>query len=208
MGQLLHELANWLIGLVEHWGYAGIFTMMFIESSFVPFPSEAAMIPAGYLASQGRMSAGLAILAGVGGSLGGAFLNYELALHGGLPILKRFGRYFLITEGAIDKAESYFDSHGEITTFVCRLIPAIRQLISIPAGLARMNLPRFFLYTALGSGLWSTILVAVGYLAGEHEDKWRPLLEETTDWVLLAMLVLVIGYAALHRMRNRDTGDE
>lgn len=202
MSEVLHVMVDWIVEFVATWGYTGIFVMMFVESSFVPFPSEIAMIPAGYLASQERMSATLAVLAGVGGSLGGAFLNYQLALRLGLPILERVGRYFFLKPESFEAAERYFDTHGEVTTFIARLIPGIRQLISVPAGLARMNLPRFFLYTGLGAGLWSTILVMVGYIAGEHEDMWRPLLGKTTGWVLIA-LVLVIGvYVHVHRKKR------
>jgi membrane protein DedA with SNARE-associated domain len=194
-------MVDWIVGLVANWGYTGIFLMMFVESSFVPFPSEVAMIPAGYLASQERMSATVAVLAGVGGSLGGAFLNYQLALRLGLPLLERFGRYFFLKPESFEAAERYFDRHGEFTTFVARLIPGLRQLISVPAGLARMDLPRFLLYTGLGAGLWSTILVIVGYIAGEHEDIWRPLLGKTTGWVLIPLGFFVIVYVHVHRKK-------
>jgi membrane protein DedA with SNARE-associated domain len=201
----LHLAINWVVETVAHWGYTGIFLMMFIESSFVPFPSEVAMIPAGYLASQERMNAGLAILAGVGGSMGGALLNYQLALHLGLPVLERIGKYFFLKPESFEAAEAYFENHGEVTTFVGRLIPGIRQLISVPAGLARMNLPRFCLYTSLGAGMWSTILVGVGWVAGEKEELWRPLLKEVTLGALLALLVLIVVYLVLHHRKKSST---
>jgi len=203
----LHELVMSIVELVHSWGYAGLFIMMFIESSFVPFPSEVAMVPAGYLVSQDRMNAGLAIFAAIGGSLSGAFLNYQLALRLGLPVLERIGHYFFLKPQSFQAAEDYFDRHGEITTFVGRLIPGIRQLISIPAGLARMNLPRFFIYTALGSGLWSSILVGIGYVAGAHEDVWRPLLQKATSWIILAVFVLILGYIWFHKRRNINALD-
>lgn len=202
MEDALHQLVIWIVELVSSWGYTGLFVMMFIESSFVPFPSEVAMVPAGYLVSQDRMNAGLALLAAVGGSLGGALLNYQLALRLGLPVLERIGHYFFLKPESFQAAEAYFDRHGEITTFVGRLIPGIRQLISIPAGLARMNLPRFFLYTALGSGLWSAILVAIGYIAGAHEEVWRPLLQKATTWIVLAVFALILGYVWFHKRRK------
>ena len=204
MSGLLDSTVAWVVDLVATWGYSGVFVMMFVESSFVPFPSEVAMIPAGYLASQGQMNVVLAVLAGVGGSLCGALLNYQLALRLGLPVLERIGRYVFLKPESFEAAERYFDKHGEVTTFVARLIPGVRQLISVPAGLAGMNVPRFLLYTGLGAGLWSTILVTLGFVAGEQEDLWRPLLGKTTGWVLLVALLLVAAYTHVH-LRRRVT---
>lgn len=202
MSEIFHGIVTWIVDLVATWGYSGIFLMMFVESSFVPFPSEVAMIPAGYLASQGQMSATLAVIAGIAGSLCGALLNYQLALRLGLPVLERVGRYFLLRPESFEAAERYFENHGEVTTFVARLIPGVRQLISVPAGLARMNIPRFLLYTGLGAGIWSTILVALGYVAGEQEELWRPLLGKTVGWVALLMVLLVAVYGHVHLSRR------
>ncbi len=199
---MLETLVFWVVDRVREWGYAGIFCMMFVESSFVPFPSEVAMIPAGYLASRGEMDPFLATAMGLLGSVGGALLNYFLALRLGLPLLERVGKYFLIKTEQFEAAERYFERHGEITTFAARLIPGVRQLISVPAGLARMRLGRVVLYTALGAGLWSAVLVAVGYLAGAREELWRPLLQETTFWLLGGVAVLVALYVWRHRQRR------
>ncbi|MBW2282868.1 MAG: DedA family protein [Deltaproteobacteria bacterium] len=199
VGELLETAVFWVVETVQHWGYLGIFVMMAVESSFFPFPSEVAMIPAGYLAAQGEMNAVAATATGIAGSLVGAFFNYTLALWLGRPVLERLGRYLFIGAKQFDQADRYFEQHGEITTFVARLIPAVRQLISVPAGLARMNLARFALYTGLGAGLWCTILVAVGYWAGSNEDLWRPLLRDATLWVLGAAALLIGGYLYLHR---------
>jgi membrane protein DedA with SNARE-associated domain len=206
VGAWLEALIDGIVGLVQSWGYTGIFVMMLVESSFVPFPSEVALIPAGYLASQGKMDPVLAVLAGVCGSLGGALINYGLALwlgRGFLAWLARFGRWFALGQHHLDASERYFQSHGEITTFVGRLIPGIRQLISIPAGLSRMNLFKFLLYTSLGAGLWSAVLVVVGFLAGESEEIWRPLLQQATVWLVAGMVLLVAAYLALHRWSGR-----
>jgi len=199
IGEALEAAAFWVVGLVRDWGYAGIFVMMTVESSFFPFPSEVALIPAGYLAAQGQMDPVLAAGVGVLGSLTGAFFNYWMALWLGRPALQRFGRYVLIGARQFDAAERFFLKHGEVTTFVGRLIPAIRQLISIPAGIARMGLVRFALYTALGAGIWSAILVAVGYWAGANEEVWRPLLREATLWVLGGVALLIGAYVFVHR---------
>ena len=206
MGAWIEAAIDGLLELVKAWGYGGIFVMMLVESSFVPFPSEVALIPAGYLAQQGELDPFLAVACGVAGSLGGALINYGLAFWLGrsfLAWLGRFGRWFALGQHHLVAAERYFESHGEITTFVGRLIPGIRQLISIPAGLSRMNLARFLLYTGLGAGLWSGILVAVGFIAGESEEVWRPLLREATLWVLLALALLVVGYVYVHRRAER-----
>ncbi len=200
---MLELAVDWVVARVQEWGYGGIFAMMFVESSFVPFPSEVALIPAGYLASKGLMDPVLATLAGLGGSLGGAILNYGLALWLGRPLLERVARYFGVGQGQFDSAERYFARHGEITTLAGRLVPGVRQLISIPAGLARMNIPRFLLYTGLGAGLWSAILVAIGFVAGENEERWRPLFRDATVWLLLGGGLMVALYLYLHRRRER-----
>ena len=199
MGELLETAVHWIVATVEHWGYLGIFVMMAVESSFFPFPSEVAMIPAGYLASQGQMNLAAAIATGLAGSLVGAFFNYFAALWLGRPILEKFGRYVFIKERQFDAAEAFFAKHGEITTFVARLIPAVRQLISVPAGLARMNLARFALYTGLGAGLWCAVLVGLGYWAGENEALVRELLRDATLWVIGGVVALVAAYVYVHR---------
>lgn len=202
MSDLLHALVAWIVELVAAWGYSGVFVMMLVESSFVPFPSEVAMIPAGYLASQGQMNPVLAVLAGIGGSIAGALINYQLAVRLGRPALEKMGGYLFLKPESFQAAERYFDQHGEVTTFVARLIPGVRQLISVPAGLARMNMSKFILYTGLGAGLWSTVLVVLGYVAGAQEELWRPLLGRTTGWLLLAMLLLVAAYVKVHLGRR------
>lgn len=202
MHGVLTQLVDWVVATVYAWGYAGIVIMMAVESTIVPFPSEVALIPAGYLAAQGRMDPVLATLAGMFGSLIGASANYAVSLWLGRPIMERIGRYVFVTAEKLDAADRYFARHGEITTFVGRLIPGIRHLISIPAGIARMSPPRFALYTSLGAGLWSAVLVAIGYWVGANEDLWRPMLQKATLWLLGGIAVLVIGYVAYQRRRE------
>ena len=208
MSSWLGTAVEWVVDLVRAWGYGGIFLMMAAESACGPVPSEVALIPAGYLASQGEMSAGLATLAGLAGSLVGAFVNYALALYVGRPFLQMvegIDRWLPGKGSGLERAAHYFTQHGEITTFIGRLIPAIRQLISIPAGLARMPLWRFGLYTGLGAGLWSAVLVAIGYAAGESEELWRPLLQRYTLWVISGAVALVVLYVWVHRRRSHNT---
>ncbi len=202
MGELLTRAIDWVLATVHEWGYAGIVVMMTIESSFIPFPSEIAMIPAGYLAAQGRMDPVLATLAGLLGSVIGAVVNYVLALYFGRPVVERIAGWFFVGPDKIASADRFFARHGEITTFVGRLIPVIRQLISLPAGFARMNAARFVLYTGLGAGIWSAVLVAVGYWVGANEELWRPMLQKVTLWLLGGIAVLVIGYVLYQRQRE------
>jgi membrane protein DedA with SNARE-associated domain len=203
MGELIDAAVFWVVARVRDWGYLGIFVMMTIESSFVPFPSEVAMIPAGYLASRGEMSPLGALAAGLGGSLLGAYVNYALANTIGRAAIVRMGRYVLLGVHHLEASERWFARHGEITTFVGRLVPGIRQLISVPAGLARMPLARFTLFTGLGAGLWSAVLIAVGFWAGANEEVWRPLVREATLWVLLGVGVLIAVYIWIQRKAER-----
>ena len=168
---MLGDFINFIVQTVGEWGYAGIFLMMFLESSFFPFPSEVAMIPAGYLAHQGQMSLVLAWCAGTAGSLAGAVFNYYLCYFFGRELVLKYGKYVGITKVKMRKFEAFFKRHGEISTFNCRLIPGIRQYISLPAGLDKMNLFKFSLYTTLSAGIWVAILLAVGYYLGKNYDK-------------------------------------
>ena len=166
-----------IIQQVEHWyddnmNYTNITLLMTIESSFIPFPSEIVIPPAAYVASkpESDLNIFLVVLFGTLGAIIGALINYYLALWLGRPIVYKFadsklGHLLLLSSDKIKKAEDYFNDHGKVSTFIGRLVPGIRQLISIPAGLAKMNLGSFILYTTLGAGIWNTILAFIGYLA-------------------------------------------
>ena len=201
--ELLGEFVQWIIRTVGQLGYPGIFVMMLLESSFFPFHSEVVMIPAGYLAYRGEMSMTGAIGAGIAGSLAGALVNYYLALWLGRPFLERYGRFLFLPPDKLHRVEAFFRNHGEISTFVGRLITVVRQYISFPAGLARMPMGRFLFYTGLGAGIWVAILAAIGYVAAGNEDLIRAYSREATLG-LLAFCVLVLGaYVAVQRRRNR-----
>ncbi len=191
---MIRELAQTLVDLIFDWGYLGIFLLMAIESSFIPFPSEIVLIPAGYLASKGDMSIGAIMGSALGGSLIGAFINYYLALSLGRKMLKRYGKYFFIKESALEKMEEFFNKHGHISTFTGRLIPGIRQLISIPAGLAKMNLVQFSLYTTLGAGMWAFVLTMLGYFIGENQQLIDIYLKQITMGVLLVIALFISWY--------------
>lgn len=194
---MLHDLVQTIVSTVGAWGYPGIFLLMALESSFFPFPSEVVMIPAGYLAYKGEMNLPLAVLSGIGGSLFGALFNYWLAVKFGRPFLLRYGRYVLVKEHTLQRMEDFFARHGHISTFTGRLIPAVRQYISLPAGLARMNLAVFSFYTSLGAGIWVTILAVLGYTLGHNEEAIRANLHLITLILLGAVAVIVLLYARL-----------
>jgi membrane protein DedA with SNARE-associated domain len=196
---MLGEIVKFIVDSVESLGYAGIFIMMFLESSFFPFPSEVAMIPAGYLAMQGKMNLFASIFWGISGSLAGALFNYFLAVKFGRGFLVRFGKYFFISEETITKTEKFFAEHGAISTFTGRLIPAVRQYISFPAGLAKMDLKLFSFYTVLGAGLWVTILALIGYFFGANEELAKKHVKEITVIILALLGVLIYWYVKRKR---------
>ena len=192
---MLHSIVNWLTETIFVLGYPGIVLLMALESSFFPFPSEVVLPPAGFLAAQGRMNAWIALGAGLFGSLLGALFNYWLAVYLGRPLLHRFldrfGRMLLLPKDGLDRAERSFRRHGEISTFVGRLIPGIRQLISLPAGLAKMNLARFTLYTSLGAGIWCAVLTYIGWYIGSQGFLERIPEDQVKRYSTLAFLILV-----------------
>ena len=198
---MIHEAAHYLVDLIFAWGYLGIFIMMAIESSFIPFPSEIVLVPAGYLASQGEMSILMIMLSALCGSMVGAFVNYYLAFTLGRKFLEKYGKYFFIKESMLLKMDSYFEKHGAISTFSGRLVPGVRQLISIPAGLAKMNLPTFSAYTALGAGIWALILTLLGYFIGENQELINSYLKQITTVVLL--LLVIIGAIYYTKQKRR-----
>ena len=175
---------------------------MFLESSFFPFPSEVVMIPAGYLAFQGKMSLFPAILSGILGSLMGALFNYFLALKYGRPFLLKYGKYFFLKPKSLEKLEQFFAKHGDISTFNGRLIPGIRQYISMPAGLARMHVGKFSLYTVLGAGIWATVLTLLGYYLGANETEVAHYLKNVT----LVAFFLIAGLSFFYYLRHRHKG--
>lgn len=190
----MHALLNWLVETIGSLGYPGIFLLMAMESSIVPVPSELVMPPAGYLAYKGEMHIGLAILAGTVGSLVGAYANYFTARYLGRPLLYRYGKYVLVGPEKLQRMETFFQRHGEISTFIGRLLPVIRHLISIPAGLSGMNHLRFSLYTLAGAGIWCTILAWIGYVIGENQQLIMKYSHQALFWVMIASGALIAGY--------------
>ena len=199
----MHDIINWLVNTIGAMGYPGIFLLMAMESSVIPIPSEVVMPPAGYLVQQGKMHMGLVILSGTLGSLAGAYANYFAARWLGRPLVIKYGRYVWITEEHFNKVEHFFLQHGEISTFIGRLLPVIRHLISIPAGIARMNHWRFSLYTTVGAALWVSILSWIGYFIGAKQELIAEYSHEAVIAVVVFSLVLAGGYTVLHRRKLR-----
>lgn len=204
---MIHDIANTIVSYIGDMGYWGIFLLMFLESTFFPFPSEIIMIPAGYLAFKGEMNIYMVIFMGIAGSLAGALLNYYLALSFGRAFILKYGKYFFIKEETLDKLESFFTTHGEISTFTGRLIPGIRQLISLPAGLARMNIAKFSFYTSLGAGIWVVVLVALGYLVGSNEELISEYLKSATLIALVSVVLITLFYIVRYKRRKEILED-
>ena len=208
--------AHYLLDLfIENAGYWLVFLFMVIESSFLQFPSEVVVPPAAYLAvTKGDMNIFLIVLVATAGAVVGALINYFLSVWLGRPIVyafanSRIGHACLIDREKVDKAERYFDEHGAVSTFIGRLIPAVRQLISIPAGLARMNIGKFVIFTALGAGVWNCILAGLGYWLGktvpldtlyENVEKYNSYFT-IGGFILLAICLLYIIWQAIKKKK-------
>ena len=202
---------------LDHLNYWTVTLFMAIESSFIPFPSEAVVPPAAWKAAVGGdMNVVLVVVFATVGALIGAFINYYLAVWLGRPIVYKFansrlGHMCLIDEAKVQHAESYFDKHGAVSTFVGRLVPAVRQLISIPAGLARMGLGRFVLYTSLGAGVWNAILAALGYYMASipglqtEEAVMNKVKEYSSEIgiVFVVLAVFIVAYLAYKGLKKK-----
>ena len=223
--EMLETLASHLdqiAAMAQTWGYVFIFVFMAVESSFIPFPSEIVMIPSGFLAARGELSLhaafpdlAVAIAVGLLGSLLGAYVNYFLSAFLGKPFLRRYGKWFFLSPAALDRACEIFNRYGNLATFVCRLLPAIRQLISIPAGIARMPFGPFTLYTALGAGIWTAVLALTGFWLGrtagditylELVHRGKAFIDGNMVWVVLALALLVAIHIIVSKvvMKSRD----
>lgn len=212
---LIDKVIEWYSGNMT---YASIAALMGVESSFIPFPSEVVIPPAAFVASDPAsalyvsdvylVNIGLIILVGTLGAMVGAIVNYLLAMWLGRPIIYKFadsklGHLCLLSSEKIQKAENYFNDHGKVSTFVGRLIPAIRQLISIPAGLSRMHFGWFMLYTFLGALIWNTVLAALGYVANGQMDLIKEYSHELSVAILVIVGVVAIVLIAKHFIKRK-----
>lgn len=194
LSEIFYLFVNKSIEIMSGLGYFGIFVLMAIESSFIPFPSEVVLIPAGFLVQQGKMNFILVLLMGTLGSLVGALLNYFIALHFGRKgveiLINKYGKIFFLDNNKLKNSDYFFNQHGEITTFTGRLIPIVRQWISIPAGFSKMQLSKFCVYTCLGAGIWSFILIYLGYLFGENIEVINKNLN-VISWTLIIFVIII-----------------
>jgi membrane protein DedA with SNARE-associated domain len=195
----MYDLFLEIVGFIESLGYLGIFVMTFIESTFVPIPSEITLIPAGFLVADGRMSFWLVSLSSLIGTLGGSLTNYFIAKHFGRKLLLNYGQYLFIDEERLKTIEFFFQRHGAISTFSGRLLPGLKHFISFPAGLARMNLMKFSFYTAMGGALWNTMIIGLGYLIGENND----LIKQNLKYINIGLILFIVLVIAIYMFKHK-----
>lgn len=192
---------------MSNMNYLTIYILMTIESTFIPLPSELVLPPAAYLASQGELNMFLIVLSSTFGCLTGALINYVLSYYLGRAIIyglaeSKYARIFFINRAKLEKAEKYFIDNGNSSTFIGRLVPGIRHLISIPAGLAKMNLKKFMLFTFVGSAIWNTILSLLGFYFGKNEDVLMKYFHEM-KWIALGLGIIFAGYLVYKGLRKK-----
>ena len=207
------ESVQFIQWCLDHLNYWTITLLMTIESSFIPFPSEVVVPPAAYKAAAGDLNIWLVIFFSTLGAVFGALINYYLALWLGKPIVykfanSRFGHMCLISQEKVETAEKFFNKYGVIATFIGRLVTVVRQLISIPAGLAKMNIGKFVAYTALGAGIWNAVLAALGWYLEDivPEDQLISTVSEYSHeigYVIIALVVLALGYIIYKGMKKK-----
>ncbi len=199
----MQEIISFIVEMASAWGYLGIIILMTLESCFIPFPSEVVMIPAGYLAHKGELDITLCILSGTLGSVLGALINYYICFFWGKNFVLKWGRYFGINEAKFAKFEEFFNTHGEFSTFTCRLLPGIRQYISMSAGLVKMKLINFILFTALGSAIWVAILVFLGYYIGQNEELIKTYLTQILIIIIVFVILASLIYIKIKKPFNK-----
>ena len=196
-------IAEWAVQVISAGGYFWVFFLMILESMIFPIPSEAVMPLAGYLIAEGGFTFLGVIFFSTLGSIVGSLISYYIGMYGGRKFVHKFGKYFLLDEEHLNWTESFFKRHGQKTIFISRLLPVVRHLISLPAGMGKMPLKRFIIYTILGAGIWNTFLAWLGYY---FSDKWQMIHEysKPLDYVAIVFLVVcVIWWIAKHIKRKR-----
>jgi len=191
---VLESFAHWVQSIVVYFGYPGVFVVIMLESTLVPIPSELVMPFAGFMASRGEFSLPVILVINSVAALLGSGLCYWIGVVGGKPFLVRYGKYFLVRQHDIERTEAFFARHGKKTILIGRFLPVIRHVISIPAGIARMPLPGFFLQTFLGSTIWGGALVLLGYYVGAN---WEALARSLKRVDLIIGTILVLALVAL-----------
>ena len=196
MHEQFTQLINYTAQLMSDIGYLGIFLGMFIESTIIPLPSELIMIPAGIASAKGLLNIYLVIFYGTLGNVSGAIFSYYLAYSIGRSFLFKVGKYFFVKPSTIIKIEEFFKKHGSVSVFIARLLPGFRHFISLPAGVAKMDIKLFAIYTALGSTIWTVILAFMGYYIGENHELIAKYLKEILS-IVLSLSILILIYLFL-----------
>lgn len=193
-----------VVQIISAGGYPSLVALMAIESMILPLPSEAVMPFAGFLISEGKMTFTLAILFSTIGSIIGSLISYYIGQYGGNPLLKRFGKYVLLNEEHLMKTEKFFEKYGGRAVFLGRLIPVVRHFISIPAGMARMKMPFFLLYTIIGAAIWNGFLAYVGFIL---KNNWTTLEHYTKflDIIIVIILIAVVVWFLYHRIKQKKS---
>jgi membrane protein DedA with SNARE-associated domain len=195
---ILETLSNFVISVIEQLGYAGVFVAMGLESACIPLPSEVIMPFAGYVVWKGELTLVGVVLAGTAGCLAGSLIAYGIGAYGGRPLLERYGKYVLIRTSELDRGEQWFARHGESAVFISRLLPVVRTYISYPAGIVRMDVKRFSVYTVLGSLPFCFAVAYTGVVLGPHWEDIRGLFRYFDIAVIVGVVVL-IGYLIYRR---------
>ena len=204
IGRIIEIVSAFIVATISTLGYSGVVLLMAIESACIPLPSEIIMPFSGYLVSRGEMNIWLVGLAGAFGCVVGSMVAYWVGMYGGRPLIEKYGRFVLISHHDLDLADRWFAKYGEVIVFVSRLLPAIRTFIAFPAGVARMNVPRFIIYTFAGSLPWCIGLAYVGQKLGEQWDKDPRLktLFHRFDFVIGILIVLAVAWWIWRHMRH------
>ena len=200
----MHEFLKWLVDTIGTMGYPGITFLMFIESTFIPLPSEIVIPPAGYLISQKQMSWTGVIISGTVGSLLGALTNYAIAVHFGRPFILKYGKYFGVSQKHFSQGEKFFLKHGNISTFIGRLVLGLRHYISFPAGLCRMYLWKFCFYTSAGACIWVGVLTYIGFFVGNNKERVAEITKQWSIFIIIGCVLLVVLYILWHKRKSKN----
>ena len=200
--EVLGAIAAFCISVISSIGYFGIFLLMIMESMILPVPSELVMPFAGFLIASGEMNFWMIIIFATLGSLVGSLISYYLGKYGGNKLVLKYGNYFLLNEEHLKKTEKWFSKKGELTIFIGRFIPIVRHIISIPAGIGKMNLKKFMIYTLIGAGIWNAFLTYIGFILGNNWER----IQEYSDYVsfgVLGILVILMGYFVYRQIKKK-----
>jgi membrane protein DedA with SNARE-associated domain len=196
--KIIAILATWIMGVISTMGYGGVVLLMAIESACIPLPSEIIMPFAGFLVFKGEMVLWMVAVAGALGCVVGSIPAYYLGMYGGRPLVEKYGKWVLISHKDLKWADHAFEKHGDIIIFIGRLLPAVRTFIAFPAGMARMHMGKFILYTFVGSLIWCYLLAFAGFKMGEHWESLKVYFHEFHYVIAGAGLIFVIWYLKRH----------